>query len=85
MQSRPAQVLKKNNSGNKETEQLYIKINPVKDLSKVPIFPPGKSHPGRGTDAQGLEGRKILASLGNRRKPSTVLESDKLGIGGGGE
>ena len=39
MESRPAQVLKKKktNSANKETEQLYIRINPVKDLSKVPI------------------------------------------------
>lgn len=35
LQSRPAQVLKKTNSANKKTEQLYIRINPVKDVSKV--------------------------------------------------
>lgn len=34
--------------------------------------------------AKGLEGRKRLVSLGNRRKPSAVLGSDELGVGGGG-
>lgn len=44
----------------------------------------GKSHPGGGMRAKGLEGRKRLVSLGNRRKPSVVLGSDGLGVGGGG-
>ena len=38
LQSRPAQVLKKkkkNKAANEEPEQVYIRINPVKDLSKV--------------------------------------------------
>ena len=35
LQSRPAQVLKKTKAANEEPEQVYIRINPVKDLSKV--------------------------------------------------